>query len=129
MEVPPHVLLEEGVYAVWVHLGGAKYMGSLHYGPVPVFGEEDKSLEVFLLDAAEKDFSTVDTSEIGVTPVKRLRDVQAFPNPDKLVIQIQQDVADVRRILYGVAGGSTGDGGDAGGPPAGGDGTGGGATG
>lgn len=99
MQIPADFDLPEGIYAVWVNIGKKKWMGAMHYGPVPVFGQETTSLEVFLLDAAEKDFSNVDTSVIGVTPVKRLRDVCAFPGPDELIVQIRQDVEDVRQIL------------------------------
>lgn len=99
MQIPAGFILAEGIYAVWVAIGEKKCMGAMHFGPIPVFDEQAKSLEVFLLDINEKDFDTLDTSVIHVTPVKRLREVRAFGSTGDMVIQIRQDVVDTKRIL------------------------------
>ena len=100
MEIPTCMDLLEGIYAAWISIGGKTFMGALHYGPVPVFGQQTKSLEVFLLDARDEDIG--DTSAIEITPLKRLRDIQSFPNSDALAAQITQDVAKTRAALSAV---------------------------
>lgn len=97
MEIPLPFNLKEGIYACRVTLGNKTFMGALHYGPVPVFREKAKSLEVFLLDAKSEDIG--DTSIIRVTPIKWLRDVQTFPTSIALAAQIKRDVARVRAAL------------------------------
>ena len=77
MEIPTGMDLLEGIYAAWISIGGKTFMGALHYGPVPVFGQQTNSLEVFLLDV--RDDQIGDTSSIEVDPVKRLRDGPPLP--------------------------------------------------
>lgn len=89
--------METGIYAAWVSISGKTFAGALHYGPVPVFGQDEHTLEVFLLDTTGNDIE--DTSKIEITPVKRLRDVRNFGTQDALVVQIRKDVEDVRRAL------------------------------
>lgn len=97
MEIPRDFDLREGIYASWVTIARQTFMGALHYGSVPVFGQKDKSLEVFLLDARDEDIG--DTSTIGVTLVKRLRDIQTFADSVELTAQIKRDVDRARVAL------------------------------
>ncbi len=97
MTIPSSLDMETGIYAVWVSISGKTFAGALHYGPVPVFGQDEHTLEVFLLDTTGNDIE--DTSKIEITPVKRLRDVRNFGTQDALVVQIRKDVEDVRRAL------------------------------
>ncbi len=97
LEIPSSLDLAEGIYAVWVRIGAKKFMGALHYGPVPVFDQVEKSLEVFLLDVKDKDIG--DTSVIEVQIATRLREVKAFSSTKDLTTQITLDVARVRVAL------------------------------
>ena len=42
LAIPKGFSVENGVYAVKVRLGAELYNGALHYGPIPVFGENKK---------------------------------------------------------------------------------------
>ncbi len=97
MQIPVDLDLELGIYAVWVTIAGHRFQGALHYGPVPVFDQQENSLEVFLLDASDEDIGDAET--LMLEPVKRLRDVRPFENSHELTQQIERDVAEVRRIL------------------------------
>ena len=100
MEIPTGMDLLEGIYAAWISIGGKTFMGALHYGPVPVFGQQTNSLEVFLLDV--RDDQIGDTSSIEVDPVKRLREIRSFAGSVELAAQIKQDVAKTRAALSAV---------------------------
>lgn len=101
MEIPAGLDFAEGIYAVWVTIANKIFKGALHYGPVPVFGQKNKSLEVFLLDAQNERIG--DTSVMEITIVKRLRDIRSFPDSIALVAQITQDVAEARAALEELA--------------------------
>lgn len=95
LRIPENLQLEYGIYACWVQAGDRTYPGALHYGPVPVFGEADPSLEVHLLDSAPEDTPPV----LRVEVVRWIRPVQSFPSPEALRAQMEQDVAACRRAL------------------------------
>lgn len=97
MEIPRDFDLREGIYASWVTIARQTFIGALHYGPVPVFGQKEKSLEVFLVDVRDEDIG--DTSVIEITPVKHLREIQTFPDGIALAAQITKDIAGVRAVL------------------------------
>lgn len=96
MEIPAHFDLEEGIYAVWVTIEKKKFPGALHYGPIPTFGENQKSLEVFLMDATEKQVHSLNTKSIQVAPIRFIREVRSFPSSEALVRQMQKDIVAVR---------------------------------
>lgn len=98
MEIPPDLVLEEGVYAVKVIIEKKTFMGALHYGPVPTFGENNRSLEVFLLDSNHVE--TLNTSIVQITPIAFIREVRAFSSKDELIAQMHQDIAAIRRIGF-----------------------------
>lgn len=99
MQIPDGLLMQEGVYAAWIGIGDARLMGALHYGPVPVFGEQRVTLEVFLIDVDAEAVELFDTTRIAVTVAHRLRDIQAFDTQEGLVAQMHKDVKRVREHL------------------------------
>lgn len=99
LEIPEGFPLQEGIWAVWVEIKEKKYKGALHFGPVPTFGEEELSLEVFLIDTKDEDIPELDNEILIIEPVKRLRDVKAFSSHEELVNQIKKDVLNARKIL------------------------------
>ncbi|MEK7591803.1 MAG: EamA family transporter [Patescibacteria group bacterium] len=99
LAIPKGFSVENGVYAVKVRLGAELYNGALHYGPIPVFGENKKSLEVYLLDVKNFPNSKVVGKNIVVELVRRIRPVMNFSTIELLRDQITLDVVHIRSIL------------------------------
>lgn len=99
LEIPARLDLAEGIWAAWVTIAGKRYAAALHFGPIPTFGEQEKSLEVFLLDTTDDDLAGTENASIEVDPVARLRDILSFDSPESLARQIKNDVAEVCDIL------------------------------
>lgn len=99
LEIPEGLALAEGIWATWVTIAGKRYGGALHFGPVPTFAEEAKSLEVFLLDATDAELTGVENISIELDAVTRLRDILTFDTPEALTQQIAQDVREIRKLL------------------------------
>lgn len=97
LEIPKNFELIEGIYAVKVHSAGKEFIGALHYGPVPVFRESKKTLEVFLIDTKDSDIPTSEILEVET--IQHLRPVLNFPAKEDLSKQIEVDVINVRKIL------------------------------
>ena len=102
--IPDNFNLKQGIWATHVWLPhqlptpGSRLpalQGALHYGPVPVFNQEDLSLEIFLLDYD----SDAPIPELTFAPKHYLRPVINFPTQEALVEQIGKDVRQVRRHL------------------------------
>lgn len=90
--------LKEGIYAALVTIDGKKYKGALHFGPIPVFDEKEKSLEVFLIDA-DRDFLMDVSEKIEVEIKDYIREIRNFPNTKDLVKQIKEDVKKINGLL------------------------------
>lgn len=73
-----------------------RYMGAMHYGPVPVFNQPEPSLEIFVLDW-EDDGRDIPQLTFAMGP--RLRDVMSFDTSEALTEQIGKDVEAVRTSL------------------------------
>lgn len=92
---PRKLLPPDGVYAVRVRVGGARYQGMMNQGPRPTFGEAGRSLEVHLFEFAGELYGAT----VHVEWVSRLRDVQAFPSREALVAQLARDQQAARASL------------------------------
>lgn len=99
LAVPLGIDLEEGIYAVWVGINEDTYKGALHYGLIPTFDQNEKTLEVYLLDIADATVPDTTDALIEIDVVKRLREVRKFENASDLAIQIGDDVEKIRTIL------------------------------
>jgi riboflavin kinase/FMN adenylyltransferase len=85
----------EGTYAGRAWLGDAPWPAAVSIGPNPTFGELAMKVELYLIGyqgclydrAVEVDF------------LARLRDIRQFVSADQLVLQMDRDVAAVRRIV------------------------------
>jgi riboflavin kinase/FMN adenylyltransferase len=93
LEQVPTVVPGNGVYAVRVHHGGRVWGGAANVGPNPTFHEQQRKLEVHLLDF-QGDLYGV---ELTVEFIQRLRDTRKFANAAELVEQLQRDLAAARR--------------------------------
>jgi riboflavin kinase/FMN adenylyltransferase len=88
------LLPPDGVYAVWVTIGGqgkasgGRVGGVMNQGSRPTFGVAERGLEVHLLDFAGE----LVGETLTIAWVRRLRDVRTFPSRDALVAQIAADL-------------------------------------
>ena len=96
--IPSGFQLQDGVYAATVTIDQKTYIGAMHFGPIPTFQEEEKSLEIFLLDINDTNFPEVDNKDIVVDVKKYIREVRNFANPMDLSNQIEKDVTEIRSI-------------------------------
>jgi riboflavin kinase/FMN adenylyltransferase len=99
LQIPKKLEIQDGIYAVFVMIAGKKYQGALHFGPIPQFDEEKKSLEVFLLNVQTISEKMVKESPITVEIVSYLRPIQKFSSVKKMVAQIEKDVVNAKDIL------------------------------
>jgi Cys-tRNA(Pro) deacylase len=95
LRIPADLSMAHGIYAARVMIQGRVYAAALHYGPVPVFGEDEPSLEVHLLDTVLE--QTPDEVEVEV--VRYLRPVRSFEDAGALSAQIADDVRQAREVL------------------------------
>lgn len=98
LEIPKDLELLDGIYAVRVFFDGTSFVGALHSGPIPTFNENEKTLEVFLIDVEPKNLPE-QISELEIEIIKYLRPVLNFENQEELASQIGKDVEDTKRIL------------------------------
>ena len=98
-QIPRDLVADEGIYAAMVIINKKIYKGALHYGPVPTFNEKEKSLEVFLIDADEKELDRLDGKIIEIELVKKIRDIKKFSTVEELSLQIGWDVEMINSIM------------------------------
>ena len=89
----------DGVYVTRVYITDSTYKAVVNIGMRPTFGEEDRTIEVFLLDFRGDLYG----EEIKVELVERLRAERKFDSADELKAQINKDVERARAILDGTA--------------------------
>lgn len=96
LEIPKDLNLKDGIYAIKVFNSGKQFLGAMHYGPIPVFLEDEKTLEFFLIDTNEVDIP--DSKEFEVEVIKYLRPVMAFKSKEDLSDQMRKDVENTRLL-------------------------------
>lgn len=87
--------LPYGVYVSFVHTTLGSYKGAMHFGPRTLFGVEEPSLEVHLLDFSGDLYGT----EVTVEVYDKVRDVRNFESRESLKKQIRLDVECVRQAV------------------------------
>ena len=92
---PRKLLPPDGVYAVRVQTPSGAFGGMLNLGGRPTFGDDARSIEAHLFDAAADWYGRT----VRVDFVRRLRDVQRFPSADALVAQLGDDARAARAAL------------------------------
>lgn len=93
------LLPPDGVYAVQVEGSRGRFDGMMNLGGRPTFGDERRSIEVHLFDAAGDFYG----DRVDVAFVARLRDTMRFSGPDALVAQLRLDADAARRALTALA--------------------------
>ncbi|MDA7878406.1 bifunctional riboflavin kinase/FAD synthetase [bacterium] len=85
-----------GVYAGQLRTSDENHRAAIHIGPNPTFESNgDCKVEVHVLDY---DGDLYD-QRVQVDFLHRVRDVVRFESPDELVLQLHQDIAEIRRVL------------------------------
>jgi riboflavin kinase/FMN adenylyltransferase len=98
LAVVNETLPARGVYACWCHQrpeGGARHAAVINVGHRPTFGAGALSVEAHLLDFEGDLYGRA----LRVEFHERLREERAFPGPDALVRQVQDDIGRARRML------------------------------
>lgn len=99
LEIPEDFVARDGIYATYITVNGRMYQGAMHYGPVPTFEQDKKSLEVFLLDTDDIANEDIVGKDIKVDFVQYVRPVMKFDNVQTLLSQIALDVKTIRGML------------------------------
>lgn len=102
LEIPAKLTIEEGIYAAKVKIAKKEYLGAMHFGPVPTFNENEKSLEVFLIGLKNHlESPTVIPPRAGsifVKTLKKIREIRDFESPEELSAQIKKDVEEIKKL-------------------------------
>ena len=91
---PLKLIPKDGIYAVWVHVEGEKFMGALYIGDNPTLKNEF-SFEVHILNFAREIYGKTICLEF----VKRIRDTKKFDDIAELKKNILSDIQKVKEIL------------------------------
>ena len=89
------ILPKPGVYATYVKLSDGFHGSITNIGVRPTFEESKLTVETHIFDFSDNLYG----EEVRVNFVERLRDEKRFESVDKLVGQINHDIAAVREIL------------------------------
>ena len=84
-----------GVYAVRVLREGKRHDGVVNIGFNPTFADKKRSVEVHIFDFHEDIYG----ESIEILFIERIRDEVRFESPEKLIAQIDRDIARTRKIL------------------------------
>jgi len=95
MKPDKELIPAEGVYAVIVFLEGNRYQGVLNIGYNPTFSDNERSIEVYILDFSGNIYG----ERLSVFFIDRIRDEIKFDTPEQLVGQIRKDIDQALVIL------------------------------
>ena len=89
------ILPADGVYATVVEIRGEKFPAVTNIGKNPTFGNQNRTVETFILDFDE----TIYGESFSVSFVGRIRGEKKFENAAALSGQIENDIEAAREIL------------------------------
>lgn len=92
---PKQALPADGVYATWAYIDNQAYQSMTNIGRCPTFGDNDRTVEVYLLNYR----SNLYESELRIDIAERLRDEKQFDSVEELRKQIAEDVKQGIAIL------------------------------
>ncbi len=93
---PDKLVPADGVYAVYVYVGGQKYMGMLSIGYRPTLNNgTDRSIEVNILQFN----ADIYNQPMRISFVRRTRPELKFDTIEELIAQLQKDEIEVTEIL------------------------------
>jgi len=85
---------KEGVYATSVEFDGVRYKSVTNVGGKPTFSDNEFAVESYILDFSGDLYG----KQVKLIFWKRLRDIAAFDNPDRLKNRIESDI-NIRREM------------------------------
>lgn len=89
------LLPSDGVYATLVEFAGERYDSVANVGFNPTFNNTERSIEAHIFDFDADIYG----KDMRLVFVKKLRDEIKFVSPEALVMQIQKDIAEAKRVL------------------------------
>lgn len=95
LQVKELLELDTGVYAVWVECEGKRMKGAMNYGGRPTFLESELQVEIHLIGENGNFYG----KELDIFVMKKVREIKKFIYLEELKIQIQDDVAEIKKIL------------------------------
>jgi riboflavin kinase / FMN adenylyltransferase len=90
-----HAIPPDGVYCGLAHINGEKYQTMTNIGENPTFGDNDRTIESFLIDYTGDLYGHA----LSVDFIAKLRDEKKFNNIDELKKQVASDVKRGKEIL------------------------------
>lgn len=85
----------DGVYAGWMTVRGQARPAAISVGTNPTYSGTERRVESFLLDFDGDLYG----EQVQVDFVERIRGMVKFTSSEELVVEIENDVAQTRRIL------------------------------
>lgn len=100
-ENPDGLVPADGVYAGWATFSGEgqAYPAAISVGTNPTFQGQVRRVEAYVLDKEFGEFDVYDR-EMTLEFVSRIRGQVAFTGMDDLIVQMHEDIADVREVLH-----------------------------
>ena len=92
---PQQALPPDGVYATWAYIDDNVYQSMTNIGKRPTFGNNERAVEVYVLDYQGDLYG----QELRVEIIERLRAEKRFATADELKQQMAEDVKQGRYIL------------------------------
>jgi riboflavin kinase/FMN adenylyltransferase len=92
---PGMVVPGNGIYAAWAHAEGRRFMAPTSVGINPTFNDTGRTVEAFLLDFEGNLYG----ERLRLEFVRRLRDELKFDSVEALQRQVDEDVAETRKLL------------------------------
>lgn len=83
---------EEGVYASLVRYKGKRYTGALYLGPLSVFGENKRVLEIYLLNFDRSIYG----EEVSFSLVQHIRGLMELSSVEALEQQMTTDIEQIQ---------------------------------
>lgn len=96
LTIPKNFEHSYGIYAGFININNQNYKAVFHFGPIPTFAEKKISLESYILSG---EYIENIPKEISFRFKAKLRDVEKFSAKDKLVENIEADVAKSKEML------------------------------
>jgi len=92
---PKKILPKDGIYSCKVQFREKLYLGALSIGNNPTFGNNDKTVEVHMIDFKDSIYS----ESINIKIYKHMRDQIQYNNIDSLIDQMQCDLVNIREYF------------------------------
>lgn len=94
------VKIPEGVYGVKATIHSHEFLAAMHAGPSPTFNDEERTVELHLINIKESDITSfrldqIEDGEIKVETLIYLREILKFKSREELVEQIKMDVKSI----------------------------------